>query len=370
MCINMNLFSNLLFHRLGLFVSEDAQHSISWINLFVDSCSFGNAACWLSDSSGRIVSATLVGSSRADESGIRTHKLEFGALPDDHGKLLQCGLSTSQGAVLLKKLLLWEVKALHISALPVLVAGQLAKLSVFSDSLPEAQHRCFIGRPGSQRSRNLTALSTSESKTIDSWNRTLVRVRSEFGFNVSMADQNSIIMCKGTAGSERKEATWYQSISEISEPCETAVDLGPEKFWLVGQIKLVQVISKRCSIWNVSHSCWLKLNGDAAVSTPLQKVQGEFNSTHELRVFEAMTRQNWQVLCSVNQSGVEHSDSESSLSSAPAVFCKASRSTLELALAYVFNSHSEVHVRPSQCEYGTTSQCKVTHVAAVNTTTQ
>uniref|UniRef100_A0A1I8G5L5 Agenet domain-containing protein n=1 Tax=Macrostomum lignano TaxID=282301 RepID=A0A1I8G5L5_9PLAT len=279
MRISMKLSSNLLFHRLGLFVSEEVQQSSSPFNFFVDSCSFGKAACWLSDSSGRDVNATLVGSSRADESGIPTHKLEFGTLPDDHGKLLQCGLSTSHGAVLLEKLLLWEVpvKALHVSALPVLVAGQLAKLSVFSDSLPEAQHRCFIQRPGSQRRRNLTVLSTSQSKKIDNKNRTLVRVRSEFGFNVSMADRNADIVCKGTAGSERKETAWNGIISEISEPCETVVDLGPEKFWLAGQTKLVQVISKRCSIWNVSHSCWLKLNGD---SPPLQKVQ--------LREVEAM----------------------------------------------------------------------------------
>uniref|UniRef100_A0A1I8JIE1 Ig-like domain-containing protein n=1 Tax=Macrostomum lignano TaxID=282301 RepID=A0A1I8JIE1_9PLAT len=341
MRINMSLSS----HRLGLFVSEDAQHSSSLINFFVDSCSFGNAACWLSNSSGRIVSATLVGSSPADANGIRTHKFEIGTLPDDHGKLLQCGLSTSHGAVLLEKLLLWEVKALHVSALPVLVAGQLAKLSVFSDSLPEAQHRCFIERPGSQRKRHLTVLSTSQSKTIDSTNRTLVRVRSEFGFNVSMADRNASIVCKGTAGSERKETAWNGIISEISEPCETAVDLGPEKFWLVGQTKLVQVISKRCSIWNVSHSCWLQLNGDAAINTPLQKVQGEFNSTHELRVVEAMARQNWQVFCSVNRSGVEYNDSEISLSSAPAVFSKASKSAIELKLAYINNTQSEVSVR-------------------------
>uniref|UniRef100_A0A1I8G6I6 Ig-like domain-containing protein n=1 Tax=Macrostomum lignano TaxID=282301 RepID=A0A1I8G6I6_9PLAT len=283
MRINMSLSSHLLFHRLGLFVSEDAQRSTSLF--FLDSCSFDKAACWLSDSSGRIVSAPLVGSSSADANGIRTHKFEIKTLPNYHGKLLQCGLSTSHGAILLEKLLLWEVKVLHVS--PVLVAGQLAKLSVFSDSLPEAQHRCSIERPGSQRRRHLTVLST---------------------------------------------------------PCETAVDLGPEKFWLAGQTKLVQVISKRCSIWNVIHSCWLKLNGDAAVNTPLQKVQGEFNSTHELRVVEAMTRQNWQVLCSVSQSGVEHTDSESSLSSAPAVFSEASKSTLELALAYVGNSQSEVSV--------------------------
>uniref|UniRef100_A0A1I8G4L6 Ig-like domain-containing protein n=1 Tax=Macrostomum lignano TaxID=282301 RepID=A0A1I8G4L6_9PLAT len=266
MRINMSLSSHLLFHRLGLFVSEDAQRSTSFF--FLDSCSFDKAACWLSNSSGRIVSTTLVGSSRADANGIRTHKFEIKTLPGDHGKLLQCGLSTSQGPVLLEKLLLWEVKALHISALPVLVAGQLAKLSVFSDSLPEAQHRCFIERPESQRSRNLTALSTSQSKTIDSTNRILVRVRSEFGFNVSMADRNASIVCKGTAESERKETAWNGSISEISEPCETAVDLGPEKFWLAGQTKLVQVISKRCR--NVSHSCWLKLNGDSPL---LQKVQ-------------------------------------------------------------------------------------------------
>uniref|UniRef100_A0A1I8J528 Spatacsin_C domain-containing protein n=1 Tax=Macrostomum lignano TaxID=282301 RepID=A0A1I8J528_9PLAT len=311
MRINMSLSSHLLFHRLGLFVSEDAQRSTSLF--FLDSCSFDKAACWLSDSSGRIVSAPL------------------------------CGLSTSHGAILLEKLLLWEVKVLHVS--PVLVAGQLAKLSVFSDSLPEAQHRCSIERPGSQRRRHLTVLSTSQSKTIDSTNRILVRVRSGFSFNVSMADRNADIVCKGTAGSERKDIVGSRSISEISEPCETAVDLGPEKFWLAGQTKLVQVISKRCSIWNVIHSCWLKLNGDAAVNTPLQKVQqGEFNSTHELRVVEAMTRQNWQVLCSVSQSGVEHTDSESSLSSAPAVFSEASKSTLELALAYVGNSQSEVSV--------------------------
>uniref|UniRef100_A0A1I8J7H9 Ig-like domain-containing protein n=1 Tax=Macrostomum lignano TaxID=282301 RepID=A0A1I8J7H9_9PLAT len=342
MRISMNRSSHLLSYRLGLFVSEEVQHSTSLF--FLDSCSFDKAACCLSDSSGRIVSAPLVGSSPAVVNEIRTHKFEIRTLPDDHGKLLQCGLSTSHGAVMLEKLLLWEVKALHVSALSVLVAGQLAKLSVFSDSLPEAQHRCFIESLGSQRIRNLTLLSTSQSKTIDSTNRTLVRVRSGFSFNVSMADRNADIVCKGTAGSERKETAWTGIISEISEPCETAVDLGPEKFWLVGQIKLVQVISKRCSIWNVSHSCWLKLNADAAVSTPLQKVQGEFNSTHELRVVEAMARQNWQVLCSVNQSGVEHTDSESSLSSAPAVFSQASKSTLELALAYVSNSQSVVHV--------------------------
>uniref|UniRef100_A0A1I8GAD9 Ig-like domain-containing protein n=1 Tax=Macrostomum lignano TaxID=282301 RepID=A0A1I8GAD9_9PLAT len=344
MRINMSLAIHLLSHRLGLFVSEEVQHSSSLINFFVDSCSFGNAACWLSDSSGRNVSATLVVSSPADANGIRTHKFEIKTLPDDHGKLLQCGLSTSQGAVLLEKLLLWEVKALNVSALPVLVAGQLAKLSVFSDTLPKAQHHCFIESLGSQRIRNLTLLSTSQSKTIDSTNRILVRVRSEFGFNVSMADRNASIVCKGTAESERKETAWNGIISEISEPCETAVDLGPEKFWLAGQTKLVQVISKRCSFWNVSHSCWLQLNGDAAVNTPLQKVQGEFNSTHELRVVEAMARQNWQVFCSVNRSGVEHSDSESSLSRAPAVFSEASKSTIELSLAYVGNSQSEVSV--------------------------
>uniref|UniRef100_A0A1I8GUV5 SUEL-type lectin domain-containing protein n=1 Tax=Macrostomum lignano TaxID=282301 RepID=A0A1I8GUV5_9PLAT len=31
---------------------------------------------------------------------------------------------------------------------------------------------------------------------------------------------------------------------------------------------------------------------------------------------------------------------------------------------------STMQVRPSQCEYGTTSQCKMTHTAAVNTTIQ
>uniref|UniRef100_A0A1I8J635 Agenet domain-containing protein n=1 Tax=Macrostomum lignano TaxID=282301 RepID=A0A1I8J635_9PLAT len=240
MRINMSLSSHLLFHRLGLFVSEEVQQSSSPINFFVDSCSFGKAACWLSDSSGRDVNDPV--------------------------------------------------------------------------------------------------------KKIDNKNRTLVRVRSEFGFNVSITDRNADIVCKGTAESERKETAWNGIISEISEPCETAVDLGPEKFWLAGQTKLVQVISKRCSIWNVSHSCWLKLNADAAVNTPLQKVQGEFNSTHELRVIETMARQNWQVLCSVNQSGVEHIDSESSLSSAPAVFSEASKSTIELSLAYDNNSQSEVHV--------------------------
>ncbi|PAA78036.1 hypothetical protein BOX15_Mlig011726g1 [Macrostomum lignano] len=114
------------------------------------------------------------------------------------------------------------------------------------------------------------------------------------------------------------------SITAISEPCVTRIELEQAEFWREHEVRTVRVRSDSCSFWPVSHSCWL-IDSAVPFSQLLKKVQStDFSSEHQLRVSRWMARSRWLVRCQVNQSGVEYPDVETSANQLPAVIYKTS----------------------------------------------
>uniref|UniRef100_A0A1I8G3U2 Ig-like domain-containing protein n=1 Tax=Macrostomum lignano TaxID=282301 RepID=A0A1I8G3U2_9PLAT len=170
--------------------------------------------------------------------------------------------------------------------------------------------------------------SQSRSVVKDNESRVLLSVRSRFSFHASLSMVGSRILCRvnPTKGETSVAMTYMliRSVPQISEPCQTAVDLGSSPHWQVGQTRPIAVTSSACSIWNVSHSCRL-LQADGASPVPLRRVeQSSFSSVHQLQVSRSMAHQNWSVRCSVNQSGVVYDEAESLEQLRPPIFYPAS----------------------------------------------
>uniref|UniRef100_A0A1I8JHF2 Ig-like domain-containing protein n=1 Tax=Macrostomum lignano TaxID=282301 RepID=A0A1I8JHF2_9PLAT len=77
---------------------------------------------------------------------------------------------------------------------------------------------------------------------------------------------------------------------------------------------LFRVTSQQCSVWNVSHSCWLtQVGGGAAARIRLKMSSAQqtgFSSTHWAQLPEGQESRDWLVRCSVNQSGLPYPDVE------------------------------------------------------------
>uniref|UniRef100_A0A1I8GU51 Ig-like domain-containing protein n=1 Tax=Macrostomum lignano TaxID=282301 RepID=A0A1I8GU51_9PLAT len=192
---------------------------------------------------------------------------------------------------------------------------------------PEPRIQCSIRAVTEQPSK---VESQSRSVVKDNENRVLLSVRSKFRFYASLSMVGSQILCwvNLTGGEDRVTSTvkikLNHNITLISEPCQTAVDLGSSPYWQVNQTRHIAVTSSACSIWNVSHSCRL-LQADGASPVPLHRVeQSSFSSAHQLQVSRSMAHQNWSVRCSVNQSGVVYDEAESLEQLRPPIFYPAS----------------------------------------------
>uniref|UniRef100_A0A1I8GGG2 VWFD domain-containing protein n=1 Tax=Macrostomum lignano TaxID=282301 RepID=A0A1I8GGG2_9PLAT len=319
MALNMSLHSGYMYRSYGLTVK---QHFHLNIEYFLSSVRNSN--------------------------GMTTHKFELKFRKGDHGKLLQCGLQARQETVLLEEPLYWEVptQTLSIIESTALVLGYPAEIWVSSKSFPEAQHHCFISTSQNQR-LFLKVEKTRLSKAVDEKNRTVFRVQSKFAFNVTQSVLNRDIFCECSAVSGvRSLAPARNKISEISKPCQTTVNLGSKRYWLTGETRLITVTSTLCSIWNVTHSCYLVTTDKISSNVALQKVQQEkFSSAHELRVTESMTSRNrWKIRCQVNQTGVICEDSDSSQGNAvPSVFSSEDKAAVDLSAKQLTDKHVSVH---------------------------
>uniref|UniRef100_A0A1I8I1Y5 VASt domain-containing protein n=1 Tax=Macrostomum lignano TaxID=282301 RepID=A0A1I8I1Y5_9PLAT len=265
-------------------------------------------------------------SSVRNSNGMTTHKFELKFRKGDHGKLLQCGLQAQQEIVLLEEPLYWEVptQTLSIIESTALVLGYPAEIWVSSKSFPEAQHHCFISTSQNQRV-SLKLEKTRLSKAVDEKNRTVFRVQSKFAFNVTQSVLKRDIFC------------------ECSAVSGTTVDLGSKRYWLTGETRLITVTSTLCSIWNVTHSCYLVTTDKISSNVALQKVQQDkFSSAHELRVTESMTSRNrWKIRCQVNQTGVIYEDSDSSQGNA--VPTPEDKAAVDLSAKQLTDKHVSVH---------------------------
>uniref|UniRef100_A0A1I8HDB7 Ig-like domain-containing protein n=1 Tax=Macrostomum lignano TaxID=282301 RepID=A0A1I8HDB7_9PLAT len=182
------------------------------------------------------------------------------------------------------------------------------------------------------------------SKAVDEKNRAVFRVQSKFAFNVTQSVLNRDVFCECSAVSGvRSLAPARNKISEISKPCQTTVDLGSKRYWLTGETRLITVTSTLCSIWNVTHSCYLVITDKISSNFALQKVQQDkFSSAHELRVTESMTSRNrWKIRCQVNQTGVIYEDSDSSQGNA--VPTPEDKAAVDLSAKQLTDKHVSVH---------------------------
>uniref|UniRef100_A0A1I8J8U2 Ig-like domain-containing protein n=1 Tax=Macrostomum lignano TaxID=282301 RepID=A0A1I8J8U2_9PLAT len=173
----------------------------------------------------------------------------------------------------------------------------------------------------SEQAEVLTAAAIERKITLNSENLPVFSVKSTFTFTVSKWMKANYINCKesfATIGSVTSVVKRH-SITAISEPCVTRIELEQAEFWREHEVRTVRVRSDSCSFWPVSHSCWL-IDSAVPFSQLLKKVQStDFSSEHQLRVSRWMARSRWLVRCQVNQSGVEYPDVETSANQLPAV---------------------------------------------------
>uniref|UniRef100_A0A1I8GBY9 Ig-like domain-containing protein n=1 Tax=Macrostomum lignano TaxID=282301 RepID=A0A1I8GBY9_9PLAT len=207
----------------------------------------------------------------------------------------------------------------EISPPAVLVSGRTASVSfITTDSSPEPRHLCWIGASSSNapssQAEVLTAAAIERKITRNAENLPVFSVKSTFTFTVSKWMKANYINCKesfATTGSVTSVVKRH-SITAISEPCVTRIELEQAEFWREHEVRTVRVRSDSCSFWPVSHSCWL-IDSAAPFSQLLKKVQStDFSSEHQLPVSRWMARSRWLVRCQVNQSGVEYPDVETS----------------------------------------------------------
>uniref|UniRef100_A0A1I8J3T4 Ig-like domain-containing protein n=1 Tax=Macrostomum lignano TaxID=282301 RepID=A0A1I8J3T4_9PLAT len=218
-------------------------------------------------------------------------------------------LYTDKGSFTLSVSLMW------VSGRKVLLEAEAQRF------FPEPRIQCSIRAVTEQP---LKVESQNRSVVKDNKSRVLLSVRSRFSFHASLSMHGGQILCwVNLTGSKNHVTSTVKkklNITQISEPCQTAVDLGSSPYWEVDQTRQIAVTSSACSIWNVSHSCRL-LQADGASPVPLRRVeQSSFSSAHLLQVSRSMAHQNWSVRCSVNQSGVVYDEAESLEQLRPLIF--------------------------------------------------
>uniref|UniRef100_A0A1I8I2G9 Ig-like domain-containing protein n=1 Tax=Macrostomum lignano TaxID=282301 RepID=A0A1I8I2G9_9PLAT len=194
-----------------------------------------------------------------------------------------------------------------ISPPAVLVSGRTASVSfITADSSPEPRHLCWIGASSSNapssQAEVLTAAAIERKITWNSENLPVFSVKSTFTFTVSKWMKANYINCKesfATTGSVTSVVKRH-SITAISEPCVTRIELEQAEFWREHEVRTVRVRSDSCSFWPVSHSCWL-IDSATPFSQLLKKVQSaDFSSEHQLPVSRWMARSRWLVRCQLN----------------------------------------------------------------------
>uniref|UniRef100_A0A1I8J9U8 Ig-like domain-containing protein n=1 Tax=Macrostomum lignano TaxID=282301 RepID=A0A1I8J9U8_9PLAT len=203
---------------------------------------------------------------------------------------------------------------------PVWVSGSSVTVNVTSaPTYPALHHSCSISSASSEWRLDENRTNLESAVTKKNKNQTLVAVASQFRFQVSAEMLNGTLECEGRFRDQVKENVAVQKnelyfISAISEPCLTVIHLiSIQHRWLT-----VRVTSQQCSVWNVSHSCWLtQVSGGAAARIRLKMSSAQqtgFSSSHWARLPEGQESRDWLVRCSVSQSGLPYPDVEAKFS--------------------------------------------------------
>uniref|UniRef100_A0A1I8GBL4 Ig-like domain-containing protein n=1 Tax=Macrostomum lignano TaxID=282301 RepID=A0A1I8GBL4_9PLAT len=163
-----------------------------------------------------------------------------------------------------------------LSVSPVWVSGSSVTVNVTSaPAYPALHHSCSI-------------ISASSEWRLDE-NRT----------NVSVAMLNGTLKCEGRFEGEQN------------------VEVQNNDSYFISAIS-VRVTSQQCSVWNVSHSCWLtQVGGGAAAHIRLKMSSAQqtgFSSSHWARLPGGQESRDWLVRCSVSQSGLPYPNVEAKFS--------------------------------------------------------
>uniref|UniRef100_A0A1I8J952 Ig-like domain-containing protein n=1 Tax=Macrostomum lignano TaxID=282301 RepID=A0A1I8J952_9PLAT len=210
--------------------------------------------------------------------------------------------------------------SLTISVSPVWVSGSSVTVNVTSaPAYPALHHSCSISSASSEWRLDENRTNVKKAVAKDDKNQAFVVVASQFRFQVSAAMLNGTLECESGLGVQVEDNVAVQRnehyfISAISEPCVTVIHLiSTQHRWLT-----VRVTSQQCSVWNVSHNCWLtEVGGGAAARIRLKMSSAQqtgFSSSHWARLPEGQESRDWLVRCSVSQSGLPYPDVEAKFS--------------------------------------------------------
>uniref|UniRef100_A0A1I8G7F9 RHD domain-containing protein n=1 Tax=Macrostomum lignano TaxID=282301 RepID=A0A1I8G7F9_9PLAT len=245
-------------------------------------------------------------SSNASEGMIEAH-YSLEAKHTHHNQKLKC----SNGRAVVEKTLgiIGDPADVSLSVSPVWVAGRRVSINFTSfNSYPTPLHNCQVNFTNGQF-KNMTPVAMTQRPTKSLLNRTVVTVTTYYETVADGSVQRAAIRCTAIIQNQFIKKTPKDYVTMVSKPCRTDIYLG----YFTGptgtdeQSRRIHVTSHECSIWGVSHSCWLVDSGSGEIKEALDKIkQDNFISIHLLHIRDWMRAKSWLIRCSVNQSGIEY----------------------------------------------------------------
>uniref|UniRef100_A0A1I8IAR0 Ig-like domain-containing protein n=1 Tax=Macrostomum lignano TaxID=282301 RepID=A0A1I8IAR0_9PLAT len=198
-------------------------------------------------------------SSNASEGMIEAH-YSLEAKHTHHNQKLKC----RNGRAVVEKTLgiIGDPADVSLSVSPVWVTGH------------RPLHTCEVNFTNGQF-KNMTPVAITQRPTKSLLNRTVVTVTTYYETVAGSSVQRAAIRCTAIIQNQFIKKTPKDYVTKVSKPCRTDIYLG----YFTGptgtdeQSRRIHVTSHECSIWGVSHCCWLVDSGSGEIKEALDKIK-------------------------------------------------------------------------------------------------